>query len=407
MLLFADPAPAQELQRIAAVVNDDIVSMRDLRNRVRMVIVTSRLPSTPETARRLAPQILRGLIDEQLQIQEAERLGISTSDQEMTLARSNVESRNGIKPGEFAAFINRLGIEPSTVEQQLKASLLWSKLVRRRFGNDVAVSEEEVQETLDRLNEQKGKTQKRVSEILLPVEDPQQETEMRQLADRLVEQIRGGANFAAVARQFSRAANASAGGDIGWVLPERLAPEITTALEDLDVGTVSAPIRTIFGYHIVRVSDINVLAGPDPLAAQVTLKQIFLPVSPSAGEVGRAAQRGLAEAIAATAQGCSDIDALAEEVKSPVSPDLGEFRVGELAPALREPVSDLQTGETSAPIDLPNGVMVVMVCDRKAAPSNLPTAGAIRRQLEGQRFEVLAQRYLRDLRQSAFVEPRV
>ncbi|NQW10856.1 MAG: peptidylprolyl isomerase [Alphaproteobacteria bacterium] len=407
LLFLIDPAPAQELQRIAAVVNDDIVSMRDLRSRVRMVIVTSRLPATPETANRLAPQILRGLIDEQLQFQEAKRQGQTVNEEEMQRARGDVEIRNGLKPGEFQAFVRRLGVDPSTVEQQLQASLLWAKLVRRRFGNDVAISEDEVQESLDRLRADEGKIQKRVSEILLPVDNPGEEADVQRLAGRLVEQLRAGARFGDVARQFSRAANASVGGDIGWVLPERLAPEIAAAIEALDVGQISEPIRTLFGYHIIRVADTNVLAGPDPMAERVTLKQIFLPVPPSAGDEGRAAQRSLAEAVAATAQDCADIDVLAEEVKSPVSPNLGEFSIGELAPALRGPVADLKTGDASAPIDLPNGVMVVMVCDRQAAPSNLPTAEAIRRQLESQRYEILAQRYLRDLRQNAFVEPRV
>lgn len=407
LLFAADPSSAQELQRIAAVVNDDIVSMRDLRSRVRMVIVTSRLPATQETADRLAPQILRGLIDEQLQLQEAKRQGLSVTDAEMDRARSDLEVRNGLKPGQFQTFVGRLGVDPSTVERQLQTSLVWAKLVRRRFGNDVAISEEEVQESLDRLRADEGKTQKRVSEILLPIDTPGQDAEVRQLAKRLVEQLRAGARFGDVARQFSRAANASVGGDIGWVLPERLAPEIATAIETLEINQISEPIRTLFGYHIVRVTNTTVLAGPDPMAARVKLKQIFLPVPPNAGEAGRATQRGLAEAVAATAQDCADIDVLAEEVKSPASPDLGDFTIGELAPALREPVANLETGQVSDPIDLPNGVMVIMVCERQAAPSNLPTAETIRLQLESQRFEILAQRYLRDLRQSAFVEPRV
>ena len=94
-------------------------------------------------------------------------------------------------------------------------------------------------------------------------------------------------------------------------------------------------------------------------------------------------------------------------MKSPASPNLGEMKVGELAPVLRDPVSSLKAGELTGPIDLPNGVMVLMVCSRKAPPSNLPSPEQIRAQLEAQRFEILAQRYLRDLRRSAFVEPRV
>ena len=401
------PAIAQEPQRIAAVVNDEIVSMRDLQSRLRMVIVSSRLPPTDETAQRLAPQVLRSLIDEQIQLQEAERLNIAVTDQEMDRARSGIEERNGLRPGQFGDFVRSLGVDPATVERQLRAQVAWAKLVRRRFGNDVTVSLEEVNDVLRRMESEAGKTQKRVSEIVLAVDEPGNEEQVRQLAERIVEQLRAGANFGGVARQFSASANAAIGGDVGWVLPERLAPEIAEAVRGLEPGQISSPIRTLFGFHIIQVSDTRVIAATDPMAAVVYLKQIFLPVPANAAADVRQSQRQLAEAVSGSAQSCDDLGALAKEVKSPVSADLGEFKVGDLAPAIREPVAGLTAGQVSRPIDLPNGVMVVMVCSRTAPPSNLPDAAQIRAQLEAQRFEILAQRYIRDLRRSAFVEPRV
>lgn len=403
----APPALAQEPQRIAAVVNDEILSMRDLRNRLRMVIVTSRLPPTDETARRIAPQVLRGLIDEQIQLQEAKRLNVSVTDQDMARARSDLEQRNNLKPGQFDAFVRDLGVDPDTVERQLRAQIAWGKLVRRRFGNDVNISQEEVSDVLARLEADAGKTQKRIAEIVLPVESAANETQVRELADRIAEQLRGGANFGAIARQFSGAANAAVGGDVGWVLPERMAPEIAEAVSRMAAGEISAPIRTVLGFHIIKVVDSRVLAQPDPATAVVDLKQLFLPVPPNAASDARDSQRALAEAVASSAQSCDDLVELAKEVKSPASPNLGEMKVGELAPVLRDPVSSLKAGELTGPIDLPNGVMVLMVCSRKAPPSNLPSPEQIRAQLEAQRFEILAQRYLRDLRRSAFVEPRV
>jgi peptidyl-prolyl cis-trans isomerase SurA len=403
----APPALAQEPQRIAAVVNDEILSMRDLRNRLRMVIVTSRLPPTDETARRIAPQVLRGLIDEQIQLQEAKRLNVSVTDQDMARARSDLEQRNNLKPGQFEAFVRDLGVDPDTVERQLRAQIAWGKLVRRRFGNDVNISQEEVSDVLARLEADAGKTQKRIAEIVLPVENAANETQVKELADRIAEQLRGGANFGAIARQFSGAANAAVGGDVGWVLPERMAPEIAEAVSRMTAGEISAPIRTVLGFHIIKVVDSRVLAQPDPATAVVDLKQLFLPVPPNAASDARDSQRALAEAVASSAQSCDDLVELAKEVKSPASPNLGEMKVGELAPVLRDPVSSLKAGELTGPIDLPNGVMVLMVCSRKAPPSNLPSPEQIRAQLEAQRFEILAQRYLRDLRRSAFVEPRV
>ncbi len=400
-------AQAQEMQRIAAVVNDDIVTLRDLRNRIEMVIVTSRLPRNNETARRLAPQVLRTLIDEQLQIQEAERQNLTLNDAEMGRARSDLEARNGLRPGQFDEFVARLGVDPATVERQLRANLLWSKLVQRRFAGQVEISEEEVNETLARLSEQVGKEQKRVSEILLTIDDPAREDEVVQLADRLVSQLRGGASFASVARQFSQAANANVGGDIGWVLGDQLSPQIADAVEGLADGQISDPIRTVIGYHILQVAETRILAKPDPQTATLRLSQIFLPVRPGDDAIQRAAQTELVRNVIRDAESCEDLAKLGKQAGSPVSPDLGESRLGELPANLRDPVAALRVGEMTQPIDLPNGVMAVMVCDRQEAAANLPDPEQIRRQLENQRFEVLAQRYLRDLRQAAFVETRV
>ncbi|MEQ8396845.1 peptidylprolyl isomerase [Thalassobaculum sp.] len=407
LLIVIGPVTAQEQQRIAAVVNDEILSMRDLRSRLRMVIVSSRLPPTDETAQRLAPQVLRSLVDEQIQLQEAKRLNVAVTEQDLARARSEVEQRNNLKPGQFEEFVRSLGVDPETVIRQLKSQVAWTKLVRRRFGNDVTISQEEVTDVLQRMEADAGKTQKRVSEIVLTVDDPSTEDQVRQLAERIVEQLKAGANFSAVARQFSASANAAVGGDVGWILPERMAPEIAEAVAKLETGQISEPVRTLFGYHIVQVADSRVIAAVDPLTATVDLKQVFLPVPPNAGADVRPSQKALAEALSGSAQSCGDFVDLAKEIKSPVSPDLGEMKVGELAPPLRERVAGLKAGENTGPVDLPNGVMVVMVCSRQAPPSNLPSQDQIRSQLEAQRFEILAQRYLRDLRRNAFVELRV
>ncbi|MDF1791087.1 MAG: peptidylprolyl isomerase [Thalassobaculaceae bacterium] len=407
-LAISPAAYAQpQTQRIAAVVNDEIITMRDLRNRIEMVIITSRLPRNAETARRLAPQVLRTLIDEQLQLQEAARLNVAISDSEMDRARSDLEARNGLRPGQFDDFVTKLGIEAATVDRQLRANLLWSKLVQRRFSGQVEISAEEVEETRARLAEQVGKEQKRVSEILLTVEDPTRENDVIQLADRLVAQLRGGASFQSIARQFSQAANANVGGDIGWVLADQLSPELADAVDKLSTGEFSDPIRTIVGYHIMQVSDSRILAKPDPAEAEIRLSQIFLPVRPSDDADQRKTQSDAVRAVTEQAASCDDLATLAKAAGSPVAPDLGKSKLAELPENLRVQVSDLQVGQKTAPIDLPNGVMAVMVCERSDPEANLPDAAQIRRQLENQRFEVLAQRYLRDMRQAAFVETRV
>ena len=178
-------------------------------------------------------------------------------------------------------------------------------------------------------------------------------------------------------------------------------------MRKMEIGGVSEPIRTVSGYHILKLEDRRVLSAIDPMQATVTLKHVFLPVRATQSKTGRASQFAIAQAIGSSVQNCTDMDTLAKEVQSPAGSDLGTFRIGELAPAMRQAVSNLKVGEASKPVDLPAGISVIMVCDRVDAPSNIPTREDVRPRLLAQKLDSLARRYLRDLRRDAFIESRI
>ncbi|MDA0340607.1 MAG: peptidylprolyl isomerase [Proteobacteria bacterium] len=403
----AADAMAQDLQRIAAVVNDKIISVRDLDNRTDLVVKVSKLPNTQQTHSRLHPQILRLLIEEQLQLQEAERLSIVVSDRDLDIGKGLMETRFRVPKGSFDQFFDAKGIDAESALAQIRASIAWTKLVQRRFANISEVSEEEIDEVVDQFERNMGKPQFLAAEILLPVDDPADENQVRQLAQRLLEEIQKGGNFNAIAQQFSASASAVRGGQIGWISPGQLASELEGPLTALKSGEVSAPIRTLLGYHILKLEKRRILSVADPLKAKVTLKHVFLPLAANAGKAELAGQMGIAEAIAASVQNCDDMDALAKEVKSPAGADLGRFSVGELAPVMRDVVATLQPGVPSKPVRLPTGVSVMMVCERVEPPSDIPQREDIRPRLRAQKLDILARRYLRDLRREAFIESRI
>ena len=183
--------------------------------------------------------------------------------------------------------------------------------------------------------------------------------------------------------------------------------EVAGVVASLEKGKVSDPIRTVFGYQILAIADTRVIEASAPGQAKLDLKQVFLPVPRDASADARSAQVALAEAVSATARDCADMTSLAEEVQSPVDPNFGETTLAELPDTMRSMVADLDVGQTTQPIELPNGVMVLMLCARETTGSTQAEAEQIRRQLENRRFEILEQRYLRDLRRNAFVDVRV
>ena len=185
-LIDGSAARAQDVLRIAAVVNDKVISVRDLAARTHFIIISSDLPNTPQTHRRLWPRVLDGLIDETLKLEEAERFGIQVTERDLDNGKSIIEQRHKIPAGTFESFLRRQGIDTESALNQMRAEIAWSKLVRQRFSNLASVSEDEVQDAISRYEENVGKPQARVQEILLRIEDPTRETEVRGLgrADR-------------------------------------------------------------------------------------------------------------------------------------------------------------------------------------------------------------------------------
>lgn len=403
----APRAPAQDVQRIAAIVNDQVISQFDLAARTKLVVASSGLPDTPEGRRRIAPQILRILIDERLQLQEASRRNIRVSEADLSRAIATIEKNNRMPKGGFMQFLDQKGIPHQAAIEQLRATIAWQKLVDRRLRPTVTVGDEEVSEILKRILQSRGQDEARLSEILLAVDSPTEEATVRQNAQRLVDQLRRGARFDAVARQFSQGAAAAVGGDLGWIREGELDPALGKAVAALAPGEISDPVRSGAGYHILRLTDRRKFLAGDPGKTKVTLNQVFLPLPPGASEAAVETQVSLANTLRETVRDCKDMEAAAKEARSPRPAELGTFTLKDLSASMRRAVASLKVGQTSAPQRLGDGVMVLMVCERVDPPSNLPTRASIRRSLFSRRLETLARRYLRDLRLASIVDLRV
>jgi peptidyl-prolyl cis-trans isomerase SurA len=293
--------------------------------------------------------------------------------------------------------LKQRGIERSALVDQLTASIVWAKLVRRLLSQTNVVSDEEIDYALKRAQETVNEPQSRVAEIFLAVDNPQQEEEVRRLAERLSDQMRQGARFSAIAQQFSQSATAAVGGDIGWVRPEQLSSELGKIVAQMRPGELSPPIRTGAGYYLLLVLDRRSGRSAGPEDTLLHLVQIVFPLPPQAPEAMRRAAITEAQNAKLTAKNCEELLKIE-----------GRLRVDQIAPGMRNIVLGLEAGRSSQPIVQKNGVGVIMVCE-KVAPSapTVPTREEIAETLMRQRLDTLARRYMRDLRRTAFVDVRV
>ena len=394
-------ARGQEMLRAAAVVNDEVISVLDLDMRTRLAILSTGQQATPELRRRAVPQVMRGLIDERLQAQEAQRLDISISDDQVDSAMQELARRNKMSEQDFIALLEGQDILPQSLREQVHAQLLWSQLIGRRLRPSVQVSEEEIQEVVNRIVASRGTTQRRVSEIFLAVDSVLQEDEVQANAERLIEQLRGGAVFTALARQFSQSATAPQGGDIGWVQEGQLAPELDAALANMQPGTISAPVRTLSGFHILYLQEQRQAEVGD---VALNLKQILLPLAEGASEQDKQDARARAADIRTQVTGCDGLDDIAAKAGAPGSGDLGKVQLAQLPAAIRDVVSILPIGQPSEPMQVPGGLSILVVCER--ADTGIDR-DAIQEQLVNQQLDLLSRRYMRDLRRSANVDIRI
>jgi peptidyl-prolyl cis-trans isomerase SurA len=406
-LIGLAPAPrAQDSLEIVAVVNDDAISKIDLLVRLQLVIQATGLKDTPEVRMRLAPQVLRAIIDERLKRGEALRQGIKTNQSEVERALTQLAQQNGMTIDQFNQVVRQDPLVAQAFTDQAIASIAWNKLVTARLGPTVSVTQQDVDEELRRVSESLGKPEYEIGEIFLAVDQPDQDAAVRQSADRLMEQLRQGGDFERLASQFSQSRSATRGGLVGWARPDQLDEELANAIVTMKPGQFDGPIRSTGGYYILQVRRIRPTGKSDPDDAVVSLKQIFIPAPATLPKAEIDAALVKVQAIRARVVDCGSMQKVGSEFMPPKAIDLGKSTIAELPDELKDIGRSLPIGQISAPIQVDTGIGIFMVCTRQQPDDKVPSREAVNRSLIAQRLDELARGYLRDLRRAAVIDIR-
>ncbi len=397
---------AGEILGIAAIVNDAVISKYDLDQRVRLVVATSGIQPTRENIERIREQVLRSLVDEKLQLQEAERLELEVDEEEVDESITGIAQRAGMTSEEIIAYLDESGVNEAALRTQITADVAWNRVIGARFAPLVQIGEDEIDETLARINNDASQVQFQLAEIYLSFDNPNQEREMAQGAQRLVEQLRAGAPFPNVAQQFSQAASAASGGDIGWVSESQLAPQIAEAVARMDVGTVSNPIRSLNGFYIMQLRSKRQGLGPNPLETQFQIMQVLFPLAADAPERSVAARVAQANKFRSDFRTCA---AAPEQIKAYPGARISQpsaVTAAQLRNPLRDQMLQTEAGNVVPIGRTERGIEALIVCDRKDDLGNQPTRDSIENTLFNQEVSMMARRHLRDLRRDAVIEYR-
>ncbi len=229
--------------RIVARVNSDIVTSGDIWQRYYTVQRSAGLPDNTDIRADVFPQILNGLIDESLQLQEATRLGIDINDEIMEAALLDMAKNNDVASvQEFEAMMQKQGVSIKNVERQVKPQIAWGGVVQRVLRPDISVPDEEIAQLRDTLNETKGVTEYQIAEIVLDASDEVKRKNALDLAKNLSKEMARGAPFRQVAAKFSQSPSKQQGGLLGWVTKTELPNSLHETLEKLPKGRLSPPV---------------------------------------------------------------------------------------------------------------------------------------------------------------------
>jgi peptidyl-prolyl cis-trans isomerase SurA len=243
-------------ESIVAVVNQGVVTASDLNARLNLIASSTGLQPSKELNDKLRPQVLDMLVEEQIKMQEAQRLNISVESTEIDSGFEMIAKQNNIPVDVFKKALTQHGVRLSTLRSQIEAQLAWTKVVQKRVRPRVEVSDADIESEIEQLRANIGKNQYRLAEIFLPVADGTKSSDVKALARKLSDQLAQTPEaFQKVARQFSQSAGAEQGGMIGWVFGGQVSKEVETVLPDLTVGKVSSPVETSAGYYILLVVD--------------------------------------------------------------------------------------------------------------------------------------------------------
>lgn len=376
---------------IAAVVNSDIVTIHDLRQRVLFMMATTGAETDEASIQRLQRQALRNLVDEHLQMQEAQTYEVDISDEEVNESVARLLSRNGADPNALVSDLAAAGVSIETLRDQIRSEIAWQRIVNGLYGSRIRISDAQIDETLNQITANASKPNYHIAEIYIEASPEIGGIEgAMEGANAMITQVKGGAPFPLLAQQFSSAASAAKGGDVGWVREGEQRPEIDAIIKQMVPGSISKPIQVPGGIYVIALVDKKV-SESDTL---YKLKQVTVEADTEAAKIRLVSLRDELKSC----------DTLEEDVKAfddVNAADMGEIKSSELTENIVAALEGTDVGGLSDPFDRPDGATSIMVCKRDTTGSDIPTRDQIEDRLLDQQLAQASKRALRDLRRQA------
>lgn len=409
----AASAQVQELDRVVAIVDEDVITATQLVERIQFIerqFEANDMELPPRDT--LMSQLLERLVLDSLQLQMGERAGIRISDEELTGAVQGIAQQNGMDMAAFRQALAQDGMTYREFRDQIRREMIIARVQQNRVNDRIYISPQDLQNFLDSpVGRAATADDYRVGHILLAIADDAEPGAMEEAeaqAKEIVSELRDGADFAQMAVTHSAGQRALEGGDLGWRKAGQLPSLFADAVLGKDAGAVLDPIRSSSGIHIIKVLDKR--GASNTMVQQTRARHILIEPSEIRSE---AEAKALADDIRARiANGESFADLAREYSDDPGSAlsggDLGWTMPGQMVPAFEEKMNASEIGEISDPFKSRFGWHILEVTDRREADmSEEYRERQAMRILRDRRFDEELQNWLREIRDEAYVEIRI
>ncbi|AHL74082.1 molecular chaperone SurA [Stutzerimonas stutzeri] len=412
-LVASAGAEVRALDRIAAIVDNDVIMQSQLDQRIREVEQTIEKRGAEMPPRDvMQQQVLERLITENLQLQIGERSGIRISDEELNQAMATIAQRNNMSLDQFRAALEHDGLSLDTAREQIRREMVISRVRQRRIAERVQVSNQEVENFLaSDLGKLQLSEEYRLANILIPVSESADSAAIQtaeKTAQDTYEQLQNGADFAKLAVSRSASENALEGGDMGWRKAAQLPPPFDTEVSTMNVGDFTQPVRTPPGFILLKVLDKR--GGDTQVRDEIHVRHILIKPSQirSEEESHRLVER-LRDRILAGEDFAELAKNFSEDPGSALNGgDLNWIDPSSLVPEFREVMANTPNGQLSEAFKTQYGWHILEVLGRRATDSS----EEFREQqalalLRNRKYEEELQAWLRQIRDEAYVEIKI
>ena len=401
------------LDRIIAVVNKEVITERELADRLQRVELDLRSRGTalPDSAQ-LRGQVLERLIMDRVQTQFASDLGVSVDDLQLDLAVARIAEANKLPLLEFRRAIESDGVPFARFREEVRREIVLQRLREREVDSRISVAENEVDLYMaEQADKPPERLEYNLSHVLVRVPEqagPELIEQRRARAEEAVKRLQGGSDFAQVAASFSDGPDALQGGSLGWRGEDRLPELFVQAMAKLKPGELAPVLRSPAGFHVLKLVDRRG-AGTVREIEQNRARHILIRVNELVSEPeARRRLGGLRERIVNGADFAELARAHSDDSTASRGGDLGWVYPGDTVPDFERAMRALKPGEVSEPVRSPFGFHLIQVVERRIADASAERKRVeARRVLRERKVDEAYQEWLRQLRDRAYVELRL